>query len=434
VTVDDRRRGCLVSVAVVVVFWGLITHGTYAGSGDDPHYVVIAHSIAFDGDLDVANDYAMPGSLIGGGGLEHGRHAIPGKDGVLRPIHDVGLPLLAAPYVRIVYPLAEWAGRSIPPDLMRRARLTPALIFRHSMSLAMAVITAIVAYQLFASMIAAGDSLNAATGWALLIALTPPLLSHGFLFFTEVPAALIVLVLFRTLTNEVRLKAVAAWALVGLAIGLLLLIHVRYIGLVAVFAGWAGLVLRRRCAPVRLMVSFALGLAIPLAGRALVEWTFWGTLLMGPVARPDLSIAPVTFVTRTLSNLAGIFLDFDFGLLPSAPLYALAFVGLVRLWRRVPGVAAPLCAIVGLYLATIAIPAINVYGWKGGWSPAARMITPVVPLLGLAVHAAARDARGAFRGMVVVLVLIQAGMDAVDWQQPKRLWDGAVAAADRGEP
>jgi hypothetical protein len=30
--------------------WGLMTHGTIAGSGDEPHYAMAAHSVAFDGE------------------------------------------------------------------------------------------------------------------------------------------------------------------------------------------------------------------------------------------------------------------------------------------------------------------------------------------------------------------------------------------------
>ena len=42
---------------VMLALWGLITHGTHAGTGDEPHYLAITHSIAFDGDLDLANNY-----------------------------------------------------------------------------------------------------------------------------------------------------------------------------------------------------------------------------------------------------------------------------------------------------------------------------------------------------------------------------------------
>src|SRR5687768_14901475 len=97
---SSRPAKALVTI-VFVVTWGLITHGTFAGSGDDPHYLMIARSVAFDGDFDLANDYADPASLIGAGTLTPGLHVRPGIDGTIRPVHDVGLPLLAAPLVRV---------------------------------------------------------------------------------------------------------------------------------------------------------------------------------------------------------------------------------------------------------------------------------------------------------------------------------------------
>ena len=66
---------------VVLVLWGLITHGTHAGTGDEPHYLAIAHSIAFDGDLDLANNYGANEPLVGGGVLQPEAHVRPGVGG-----------------------------------------------------------------------------------------------------------------------------------------------------------------------------------------------------------------------------------------------------------------------------------------------------------------------------------------------------------------
>ena len=58
---------------------------TYAGSGDEPHYLVIAESIAFDGDLNLANNYAR-GGVVHRAGLESAPHADQGRGGILRPL------------------------------------------------------------------------------------------------------------------------------------------------------------------------------------------------------------------------------------------------------------------------------------------------------------------------------------------------------------
>jgi hypothetical protein len=49
---DSRRPGRILRLAVALVLLGLLTHGTFAGSGDEPHYLAIAHSLAFDRDFD----------------------------------------------------------------------------------------------------------------------------------------------------------------------------------------------------------------------------------------------------------------------------------------------------------------------------------------------------------------------------------------------
>ena len=96
----------------MLVLWGLITHGTFAGSGDEPHYLTTSYSLAFDGDADLSNNYESPGTLIGGPqGLEAGLHVRAGPDGVLRPIHDVGMPLVFAPYVRVAHSAAVTLSR-----------------------------------------------------------------------------------------------------------------------------------------------------------------------------------------------------------------------------------------------------------------------------------------------------------------------------------
>ncbi len=57
---------------------------------------------------------------------------------------------------------------------------------------------------------------------------------------------------------------------------------------------------------------------------------------------------------------------------------------------------------VGLYLALIICPLTNVHGWTGGWSPAARFLTPIAPLLGLFVFAGLKAAPMPLAAAVVV--------------------------------
>jgi DIE2/ALG10 family len=417
----------LIVLVVFLVVWGLITHGTYAGSGDEPHYLMVAQSIAFDGDFDVENNYAQRDNLIGAGELQPELHVRRGRGGVMRPIHDIGLPLLSAPYVRVAYPFAEWLAAHLPQTLMQAARLTAPLIFRHLISLAMALLTGLLGVQLFAIFARTAESERQAVRWALLLTLSPPLLSHSFLFFTEIPSALLVAWLVKVLSDASAFAGLRQDrrdermpALVGLAIGLLLLIHVRNIALVLVFVVWAVMRFRRRRLSPASWAMFAMGVAVLLAVRTVTVYTFWGTFVTTPIARPDLSMSVFDALREAVARAIGLLFSRDYGLLWLAPVYLLAIVGL-RLIRSTPWLDARMTwALLIAYLVTLLIPYANPYGVAGGFAPASRMIVPIVPLLAVAVFAAARALPMPTR----LLVVLQIAIDVFVWQWPKTLWRG----------
>jgi hypothetical protein len=431
----------LIVAVVFVVVWGLITHGTYAGSGDEPHYLMIAQSLAFDGDIDLANNYAQPDNLIGAGGLQTDGHARPGVDGALRPVHDIGMPLLFAPYLRVAYPAADVLARLLPEWLMRATRLNASLIFRHLISLAMAVLTGWLGVQLFALFARSAVSprpFDDAQGrqamwWALLVTLSPPLLSHSFLFFTEIPSALLVAWLARVLGEGPRAEGpglrAEAWGLgpgafhasVGAAIGLLLLIHVRNIALATVFGVWTMSRMRRTSAPWSAWACAAMAAAVPLLIRTVVVHRFWGTWLTTPIARPDLSLNGVGAAREVVVRAVSLLGSPHFGLLPLAPIFLLALPGLWLMRRDSTVNPRAVWALMASYLATLLLPYTNPWGVGGGFAPAARMIVPIVPLLALALFTAARTWPKTAR----VFVVIQIAIDVFVWQFPKVLWSNA---------
>jgi hypothetical protein len=414
-----------VAIAVVLVVWGLMTHGTFAGSGDEPHYLIVAQSLAFDGDLDVANNYAQPGNLIGGGSLEVGTHARTGVDGVLRPAHDIGLPVLFVPVVRLAYPFAVAAAKIVPPRVLERMRLNDILIFRHAIGLCMALIAAALALQLLQVFRRSAPD-GSAAAWALLITLSPPLLSHAFLFFTELPSAFLIVWVYREMTEE---GGRPRWALIGLATGMLLFVHVRNIGAMAALMLWTIWMLRSSGSS-RDWAAWLGFAAIPLAFRAAVMHRFWGTLLTSPLAAAgDVAQPAGGVVGEMLVRTSGLLFDQEFGLLVYAPIYLLALPGLWRL-RDLGRGGAWTAAIAAAYVVPVLVPYINVHGWTGGWAPPARMITPVAPLLGMAAFACARSASGPARFIVLAVVSVQLVIDAIVWQWPKSLWnyeDGSSA-------
>lgn len=411
------RQTRLLVALVILAVWGLMTHGTYAGTGDEPHYLMIAHSLAFDGDLDLTNDY-RDATLIGGGALRPERHAIP-RDGRLRPVHDIGMPLLFVPVVRAAYPAARVLAEHLPASLLRAARLNASLLLRHQISLVMALLTAILARELLLVLRAIGG--RHPSGWALLFALSPPVLSHAFLFFTEIPTALGAFIVFRRLTVAPMSGSRAAIAC-GLLAGFLWLIHVRNVGLVAGLVLVAAMALRERRISGRMFGAFLAGVLAMLALRTLVTYVLWGTLVTTPHAAIGTANSATAAARETIVRATGLLFDREYGLLAYAPIYVLACPGLVLLWRHARSVTAAAATVIACYLLPILLPAINVHGWTGGWTPAARFLVPIVPLLWLGIFALATRANAIGRALVAALVVMQIAIDAYVWQFPKTLW------------
>jgi hypothetical protein len=424
------RRG-VVRTVVVLVLWGLITHGTYAGSGDEPHYLAIAHSIAFDGDVDLANNYGANEPLIGGGVLRPDAHVRPGVNGVARPVHDIGMPLAFAPYVRLAVPLAHALSRTIPATVMRRARLNDALLYRHLLSFAMIALAAVLGGWLFDALLEIGAPPRAAFGGTLLVMLSPPLLIFSVLFFTELLSALLTFFVFHhvAIRKDDDGDGVRRWALTGLATGFLFLVHARNIGLVVPLALLA--LVRLRADPRgAARAAYAVSLAAMIAVRTLVNYRFWGEWLTNPHARLSGWPGSGGVIAESAARLSGLLIDREFGLLAYAPVYVIAIAGAVALYKTRRDILIAMALVVAVYVGMIVCPITNVHGWTGGWNPAGRFLTPVLPLVGMLVVMG----MGVLpRALVIAAVVLQLAIDAYAWQHPKILWndgDGRAAVFD----
>jgi len=429
----------MLRAVIPLVLVGLITHGSNAGSGDEPHYLAIAHSIAFDFDLDVSNNYGANEPLIAGGGLVPENHVRRGVNGTIRPIHDIGLPLLYAPAARLLVPLVRWAFATVPANLLRRAKLTPTVLYRHAISLVMIVLATALASLLFDGLLEIEADARDAFAIALLVILSPPLLIYSVLFFTELLSAVLCFYAFSRIaldSRDLRLTTLESgvgsgaryWAPVGAATGLLFLVHVRNAGLVV---GLTVLALAKilRMRSYRDLAGFVLGLGTLLLVRTIVTYFFWGTLVTTPHgslgAWTGFDAAVREAVTRTL----GLFLDQEFGLFIYGPIYVLAIAGLFVAERSI---ARAIVIVAACYLALILFSVTNVHGWTGGWCPAGRFLVPILPLLAIPLYAAMRAFK---RGIVMAVVVVQILIAGYMWQNPKNLWndgDGIAAICSRG--
>jgi hypothetical protein len=420
--IQRRRRAALV-VIVVLANAGMLSHATNAGSGDEPHYLAIAHSLAFDGDLDMANNYGAAEPLIAGGGLDPGLHVYPGKDGTVRPAHDIGLPLLFVPFVRIAAPMVTAAMPRVPTALARRARLTPTIFYRNVIGIGMIALAAILALMTMSLCEWAGASPSAAFWTTALMAVTPPLSVFSFLFFTEIPSALFAVGVVRLVV--VRDPSPRAWGVAGVLTGALPLLHSRNMGIVIALVIIAALRAQRTQAQTS-AVAYAAAVAALFVVRSAILYHLWGTWLTSKLAHLGAWVSLGHQVQGATLRAAGLLVDQEYGLLVYAPLFVLAAPGIVELWRRNRLACLTVVLVCGCYLSLVLLPLTNPWGWTGGWSPPARFLVPILPFLVVAIATAVPQMR---RAVLIPLVTLQIVIGAYAWQHPKMLWNDAVGTA-----
>jgi hypothetical protein len=289
-------------------------------------------------------------------------------------------------------------------------------MLRQLMSLSMIVVTILLA-RVFFDVALRLSGHPAAAAAALLWALSPPVLTHGYVFFTEVPSALAALLAYCLV---VRRAPPARMMLAGLLSGMLLLLHVRNVGLTLGLALVAAFRLRGDRAR---LLAFALPIALAALGRTLLTYHLWGTFVTTPHAAWVPWTGGTSEALEAMRRGMALLFDQEHGLLPWAPLYLLAPAGWLLLLRRSRAVAVELLVLSVAYLIPALVPALNPHGWRGGWSPAARFLVPVVPFLGLPIALALADAR--LRLLSVPVAALQVVLDALFWSRPMLTWSEA---------
>ena len=322
--------------------------------GDEPYYLLLAHSLAEDGDVDLADEYRdqawrrftsqriepQPGDPVGPGGEVFSRH---------EPL----LPLLLAP----AYGAAGVFG----------ARL---------LMLALAALAA--GRLLLAALAQPGVTARGAfRAWAL-FAFAPPLLLYSSQIWVEVPALLAVTMVIEA---RARLRAargharLADWLRLALPLALLPLLKLRLLLVAAPLALLVVAGLRRSR---RLQLALAGGFAVLVVGLLIVNQVAYGNpLKMHSVEELALGRVPLE---RILRGGVGLLFDCAFGLLAAAPIWLLAVPALAGLVGRLE----PLClelAAFAPYLVAVA----SRREWYGGWSPPFRYGLVALPVLALAV-------------------------------------------------
>ncbi|MBI3974513.1 MAG: hypothetical protein HY332_24815 [Chloroflexi bacterium] len=386
---DERAPKARASRAALIAMW-LFAFGLYGAyfqgqwiygerpiysiTGDEPHYLIIATSLWRDHDLDILNNYRdkdyhpfYPYHL-GDARDPEDMHALYGRGGRLYSKHGLGLPVL-------LLPVFGPGGHG------------PARVFMMALTALLAVQTYLLALQ------ATGKRVASLVAWAA-VAFSAPLLLYADQFYPEVPGALLLVAGLRAVL-AVRPTAGNA-AVLGAAIGLLPWFHLRYVPLAAILA----LTALVRYWPLARRWALLRWSALPpaLVGLALlvVDWRLFGGI-------PRVDEYGTVSLFNVLVGLPGLLLDRQFGLLVYAPVFVVALFGLPLVPRArftalgwlVPSV----CGVYFLFIGSFSY-------WYGAFSPPARMLVPVVPVLVVPLALALDRWRGIGFRLLATLLLV----------------------------
>lgn len=341
-------------------------------TGDEPHYLLLTHSIALDGDIDLADNLAREdwrsfSDKPVSGYVKYKAFWLAHVRGRLREMPDeywerrklsvlpIGMPLLLAPWYRLGH------GLDLPP------RYTAALFF-HAITALAATLMIWLCAQL------AGGLRPALTAGGLL-ALSPPLLFYSSAVFPDMPGALLetaaLCLLWFLRGSRPGAARLAAAAALGAVCGFLPWLHARFglpAAILCLFFLWTWWTLLRR--EPRVLAAFGAPLAL-LA--ALLAWYF---VVVFGVPYPVSTHPPLTLGTGITQGWPGLLFDRDEGLLLYAPLALVGFAALFAAARR----GGPILRL-ALALALAQWVLIGTFrDWVGGLCPPLRYWVSAAPL------------------------------------------------------
>lgn len=349
--------------------------------GDAPHYLLLTHSLAFDLDTDLRNNYERGDSLeFMDRRLEVQPGDPVGRDGELYSRHNMLLPIVLAPIYRV---------KGLFGTLIVMAALTAMTSW-----LALAL-----AYYYFRA-----PTGSAVVAWATL-AFTVPLLLYSYQIWVEVPAAVLVLVALIQIhrLRSDRTPSRSVWLGLIVALALLPLLKIRFLfiaGPLAVLAFWQGDRRSRKGVILILIGVLVLAFATLLFNQLIFQ---------NPLKYHDIDGLRTYFQspTKYVRGSMGLFFDCAFGLFASSPIWLLLLPALVVVvWLR-HRIVVDTC-IVFLPYFLLLLPRGE---WFGAWSPPYRYGVVLLPVLALwLVPLLARKLRPGSRAVIAALTVVTAAL------------------------
>ncbi len=364
-----RKRLLLLFVVALIIYnaGALVMNSQgITFSGDEPHYLLIAHSLLHDGDIDLTNNYAQqdyqkymtPGTTIRA-------HTIPGaKVNSQYSFHSPGISLLVLPF----YALGSLFGIKGILILVR---------------LGMSILGALLGIQMYLFARQEWHREKLALGLWFLFSFTSPVFFYSIHVYPELMACLFSLIVFRLLRFSSGLSR-SRLLLLGFLISSFLWFHaLKYLpimGPLFLYGLWVLFKKQKGRGLAYFLTLFMANLAFyfyfqhSLYGSLNPTSVTWQGAMDGQQTfnflKDMLTSIPFRYRWETL---AGYFLDQRDGLLFYAPIYFFALLGLVEMARKKGKQLLLLLFIVAPYILFYAFTA-----QRGGYSPQARPIMAVM--------------------------------------------------------
>lgn len=297
-------------------------------SGDEPHYLLITHSLLHDGDFDLANNYAqrdyikymLPEVFIR-------EHALPGaKAGAQYSFHSPGISFLLLPF----YALGSLFGTNVLVFLIR---------------FGMSIFGALLGLQIFLFARKEWQKENLALALWFLSSFTTPLFFYSIHVYPEIIIALFSLTIFRLLRFSNSLSSTKLLIL-GFLLSLFIWFHaLKYFFILFPLLLYCLWVLVKRY---KIRWDLIYFFFFPVFINALYfffQYSLYGSFSLSSISwRGALKGAESLAYLKALifgipfryrwETMAGYFLDQRDGLLLYAPIYFFAFLGALEMIKR----------------------------------------------------------------------------------------------------
>jgi tetratricopeptide (TPR) repeat protein len=366
--------------------------------GDEPHYLLIAHSLLHDRDLAVFNNYAQR-DYAGFFPAELQPHLSLGKDGTRYPGHPIGLPILLVPAYAIT------SGRQGAVILMN-------------------LLAAFLALQIY--LLAFSVTRNKRLALALwgVVSFTTPLLLYSSQIYPEVPSTLFLAIACRSIIYRKPEAGGLVYAFIsGGSLAILPWLQQRMLLPAIILAGYHIIASVRKYLKRQEQNRDLLFEGIPLlllAFSGLLMAGFYYHLYGNPMPNaPYISIGMksiFSFDILVREGFLGLLLDQEAGLLMFSPYYVFLFAGFVMLLRKHRSRAFWLAGLIlSIYIPCAGFTLV----WRGAWSPASRYMVVLIPLLlPLVGEALNYTSRSAYRYVFAFLAGMSVGWSYVFLKTP----------------